>query len=111
MNARVYLEISSAGFRRNRGPIEGIPECITDSVKCAFDIDRTKAINIASESSSLRYAINLETRFYWTTLCDCYVWQVIWTTWEYGVYAEQEYMIIGANTGEVYTRDKRLLNL
>ena len=105
MNSRVNLIVSSAGYRLDRGDIDGVPDCIMDISRCEYSVDKTRALEIALASGFDDGVDEWNLDFVWMSRKECYVWRFTKTKWICGVYRNKDVLAIDARNGEIYETD------
>ncbi len=110
VNEPVYFTVDSTGKPLKKNGIVGIPNCIFNPENCVYNIDETKAIEIAQKEGLAKGVKKWSVSFRWSPKLKRYVWHIISTTHEFGkgkhYKAEGMEMMIAPTNGEVLSKSE-----
>lgn len=110
----IRFTVDSLGKILTDREISGIPDCTTSPGECDFDIDESRAIEIAKQNGLEPGIKEWKRNFIWNAQFDKYVWQILNTQNEseggYGKRANGREMIIDTGTGEVLANNEWRVN-
>lgn len=105
VNTKIYFTMDSTGNVVEKNDILGIPECVKTPSQCEWEIDKSRAVEIAKKNNLEAGIKDWQVGFIWNPERKIYVWHILSTIrefqGEFGYRGNGKEMIIDPVTGEL----------